>query len=77
VVGPISPKASNGYWFIPVAIDYFTKWVEACSYAHVTQKVVKRFIKRCLIYRYGLLEMIVTDNAKNLNGKMIVELCAK
>jgi hypothetical protein len=36
VVGPISPKASNGYRFIPVAIDYFTKWVEACSYAHVT-----------------------------------------
>jgi len=77
VVGPINPKASNGHRFILVAIDYFTKWVEACSYAHVTQKVVKRFIERDLIYRYGLPERIVTDNAKNFNGKMIVELCTK
>ncbi|XP_061947896.1 uncharacterized protein LOC133671224 [Populus nigra] len=46
VVGPINPKASNGRRFILVAIDYFTKWVEACSYAHVTQKVVKQFIER-------------------------------
>nr|XP_034909787.1 uncharacterized protein LOC118045297 [Populus alba] len=42
VIGPVNLKASNGHRFILVAIDYFTKWVEACSYAHVTQKVVKR-----------------------------------
>jgi transposase InsO family protein len=77
VVGPINPKASNGHRFILVAIDYFTKWVEACSYVYVTQKVVKRFIERDLICRYGLPERIVTDNAKNFNGKMIVELCTK
>ncbi|XP_011016316.1 PREDICTED: uncharacterized protein LOC105119820, partial [Populus euphratica] len=51
---PINPKASNGHRFILVAIDYFTKWVEANSYAHVTQKVVKRFIEKDLVYRYGL-----------------------
>jgi ribonuclease HI len=77
VVGPINLKASNGHRFILVAIDYFTKWVEACSYAHVTQKVVKQFIKRYLICRYGLPERIVIDNAKNFNGKMIRELCTK
>ena len=32
VIGPIEPKASNGHRFILVAIDYFTKWVEATSY---------------------------------------------
>ena len=36
VIGPIEPKASNGHHFILVAIDYFTKWVEAASYASVT-----------------------------------------
>jgi len=36
VIGPITPKASNGHQFILVAIDYFTKWVEVESYASVT-----------------------------------------
>jgi hypothetical protein len=47
VIGKIKLKASNGHWFILVAIDYFTKWVEATSYA--TQKVVKRFIEKNII----------------------------
>jgi hypothetical protein len=39
--------------------------------------VVKRFIEKDLICRYSLPEKIVTDNAYNFNGKMIVELCTK
>ncbi|XP_061945039.1 uncharacterized protein LOC133669048 [Populus nigra] len=77
VIGPINPKASNRHQFILVAIDYFTKWVEASSYAHVTQKVVKCFIEKDLICRYGSPEKIVTDNAQNFNGKIITELCVK
>jgi hypothetical protein len=76
VIGPVNSKASNGHRFIFVAIDY-TKWVEASSYAYVTQKVVKRFIEKDLIYRYSPPEKRVTDNAHNFNGKMIVELCTK
>jgi hypothetical protein len=71
MTGLINPKVSNGHRFILVAIDYFMKWVEVCSYANVTKKVVKRFIKRNLICRYGLPEKIVVDNAQNFNGKMI------
>ena len=38
VIGPITPKASNDHRFIFVVIDYFTKWVEAASYASVTKQ---------------------------------------
>ena len=31
MIGRIEPKDSNGHRFILVAIDYFTKWVEATS----------------------------------------------
>jgi hypothetical protein len=34
----INPKASNEHQFILMAIDYFSKWVEASSYARITQK---------------------------------------
>jgi len=75
VIGAIEPKASNGDRFILVTIDYFTKWVEAASYANVTRKVVIKLIKRELICRYGLPCKIIIDNATNLNNKMMSELC--
>ncbi|XP_017985369.1 PREDICTED: uncharacterized protein LOC108663961 [Theobroma cacao] len=74
VIGLITSKASNGHRFILVVIDYFTKWVEVASYANVTQKVVCKFIQKEIICRYGLLEMIIIDNASNLNGSMMKEL---
>ncbi|KAK2423436.1 hypothetical protein QL285_033889 [Trifolium repens] len=49
MIGMIEPNASNGHRFILVAIDYFTKWVEAASYANVTKQVVARFIKKEII----------------------------
>jgi len=75
VIGAIEPKTSNGQRFILVAIDYFTKWVEATSYANVTRKIVAKFIRKELICRYGLPSRIITDNATNLNNKMMSELC--
>ena len=62
VIGPIIPKASNDHRFIIVVIDYFTKWVEAASYASVTKSMVARFIKKEIICRYELLERIISDN---------------
>jgi len=75
VIGSIEPKASNGHRFILMAIDYFTKWVEAASYANVTRKVVAKFIRKELICRYDIPERIITDNAINLNNHMMSELC--
>ncbi|XP_058746587.1 uncharacterized protein LOC131619517 [Vicia villosa] len=57
------------------AINYFTKWVKAASYANVTKQVVARFIKRDIICRNGVPERITTDNGSNLNNKMMKELC--
>jgi len=75
VIRTSKPKASNRHCFILVAIDYFTKWVEVASYASVTRSVVVRFIKKEIIYWYGLPRKIITDNATNLNNKMMKEMC--
>ncbi|RDY13551.1 Gypsy retrotransposon integrase-like protein 1, partial [Mucuna pruriens] len=74
MIGPIEPKASNGHRFILAAIDYFTKWVEAASYANVTKSMVIKFIKRDIICSYGVPTRIITDNGANLNNKMMTEL---
>ena len=44
MIGRIAPKASNGHEYILVAIDYFTKWVEAASYSVLKAKHVARFL---------------------------------
>ncbi|RDX82981.1 Pol polyprotein, partial [Mucuna pruriens] len=75
IIGPIEPKASNGHRFILVAIDYFTKWVEAASYTSMTKSVVVKFIKRDIICRYGLPTHIITNNGTNLSNKTMTELC--
>ena len=77
VIGPITSKASNGHHFIFVVIDYFTKWVEAKSYASVTKSLVARFIKREIICRYGLPERIISNNGLNLNNDMVMEVCTQ
>lgn len=74
VIEPISPKASNGHRFILVAIEYFTKWVEAISYANMIRQVVLEFIRKENICRYCLPERIVKDNPTNLNNKMMSDL---
>ena len=75
MIGMIEPKASNGHRFILVEIDYFTKWVEATSYANVTKQVVVRFIKNQSICRYGVPSKIITDNGSSLNNNMVEALC--
>ena len=67
MIGEIKPTASNGHRFILVAIDYFTKWVEAASFASVTKNVVARFIKQNVICHYGIPERIITSLCEKLN----------
>ena len=70
-------KALNGHEDILVAIDYFTEWVEAAFYKSVNQVVVARFLKQNIICHYSVPRELITDNGKNLNGKMIKQLWQK
>ena len=54
VIGRIAPKVSNGHEYILVAIDYFTKWVEAASYFILKAKHMARLIKNNIICQDGV-----------------------
>ncbi|XP_070029441.1 uncharacterized protein [Nicotiana sylvestris] len=75
VIGPIEPKSSNGHRFILVAIDYFTKWVEAITLKSVTKKAVIDFVHSNLICRFGISATIIMDNAANMNSHLMGEIC--
>ncbi|XP_035838063.1 uncharacterized protein LOC110926798 [Helianthus annuus] len=64
MVGPF-PEAPGAVKFIIVAVDYFTKWVEAKALASTTAMMVRKFIWEHIICRFGLPLKIVTDNGTN------------
>ncbi|KAJ0867047.1 putative integrase, catalytic core, ribonuclease H domain, ribonuclease H-like superfamily [Helianthus annuus] len=64
VVGPF-PDAPGAVKFIIVAVDYFTKWVEAKPLASTTAMITRKFIWEHIICRFGLPMCIVTDNGTN------------
>ncbi|XP_075633667.1 uncharacterized protein LOC142606157 [Castanea sativa] len=63
IMGPF-PTAVRQLKFLVVGIDYFTKWVEAEALATITEKNIRIFIWRNIIYRYGILRVLVSDNGK-------------
>ena len=72
MIGMIEPKSSNEHNFILFSLDYFTKWVEAASYANVTKQVVARFLKNNIIFQYGVPSRIITNNGSNLNNSIVI-----
>lgn len=69
MIGEIKPQASNGHRFIVVAVDYFSKWIEAESFRNVTAKTMAKFIAQNLVCRYGMPHHVVTDNGVQFRGE--------
>ncbi|RDX96112.1 Tf2-8, partial [Mucuna pruriens] len=61
ILGPF-PPAPGQVRFLIVAVDYFTKWVEAESVATITAEKVKKFYWKKIICRFGIPAEIVSDN---------------
>nr|KYP33774.1 Gypsy retrotransposon integrase-like protein 1 [Cajanus cajan] len=61
ILGPF-PPAKVQLKFLLVAINYFTKWIEACPLAKITTKNVQKFTWRIIICRFGIPHTLVTNN---------------
>ena len=62
IIREIRLNASNGYNYIVVVIDYFSRWIEAESFGTLKAKQIAKFIEKTLICRYEVPHYIVTDN---------------
>ncbi|GJX87237.1 reverse transcriptase domain-containing protein [Tanacetum coccineum] len=76
ILGPL-PPAKGGARFIIVAIDYFTKWIEAKPLVKITGKEVIRFVMDNIICRFGLPRIIVTDNGAQLVNDSFKSWCER
>lgn len=60
-----------------VAVDYFTKWVEAEPLSKITEKEMIHFVWKNLFCRFGLPRIIVSDNGPQFKGEKIQEWCGE
>ncbi|GKE98930.1 reverse transcriptase domain-containing protein, partial [Tanacetum coccineum] len=60
-----SCKAQGKVKFLIVAIDHFTKWIEAKPVATITGNQVKKFMWDNIVCRFGLPGEIISDNGKH------------
>nr|GEV35870.1 hypothetical protein [Tanacetum cinerariifolium] len=58
------PKGPGKVKFLIVAIDYFTKWIEAKPVATITGNQIKKFVWDNIVCRFGLPREIISDNGK-------------
>jgi len=50
--------------FLLVAIDYFTKWVEAEALVMIIEATVQNFVWKNIVCRFGIPKTIISDNGQ-------------
>jgi hypothetical protein len=67
IMGPL-PIGRRQLKFLLVAIDYFTKWVEAEPLATITEKNVQNFVWKAVICKFGIPRVLVSNNGKQFDN---------
>ena len=70
------PPSSKGHKFILVATNYFTKWVEAIPLKTVTSKNIIDFVREHIVYRFGIPQIINTDQETMLTSEEFGDFAA-
>ncbi|KAK3002353.1 hypothetical protein RJ639_022433 [Escallonia herrerae] len=74
ILGPFPPTSAQQK-FVIVAIDYFTKWVEAESLSSFIEKY-KNFFWRSVVCPFGIPRVLITDNRSLFNNLTFRTFCA-
>ncbi|XP_016173113.1 uncharacterized protein K02A2.6-like [Arachis ipaensis] len=72
LVGPF-PTAPGQLKYLIVAIDYYTKWIEAEPLSSITATQCRKFLWRQIITRFGIPEIIILDNGTQFTDKKFRE----
>jgi hypothetical protein len=72
-----NPTLDGGHHHIIMAVDYFTKWVEAIPTIKFDGDTVEFFIFNQSITRFKILKEIVTDHGSHFQNEMMTDLTSK
>ncbi|VFQ82710.1 unnamed protein product [Cuscuta campestris] len=68
--GRLYKRSYNGNnTYLVVAIDYFTKWVEAAPVPTITAEQMTKFVSKQILCRFGVPQQIITDNGTQFEAR--------
>jgi transposase InsO family protein len=73
IVGPLR-QAPSDFTHLLVAVDKFSKWVEARPIVNVRSEEAVSFFTD-IIYHFGIPNTIITDNDTQFTGKKFINFC--
>ncbi|GKD57839.1 reverse transcriptase domain-containing protein [Tanacetum coccineum] len=76
IAGPF-PEGPRKVKFLIVAMDYFTKWIEAKQVATFTGNQIKKFVWDNIVCRFRLPREIISDNGKQFRDDPFKDWCEK
>nr|XP_025617259.1 uncharacterized protein LOC112709589 [Arachis hypogaea] len=68
LLGPF-PVGPGQVKYLIVAIDYYTKWIEAEPLASISSAHCRKFMWRQVITRFGIPEVVISDNGTQFTDK--------
>ena len=75
IIDPL-PLSKSRVKFLLVAIDYFTKWVEAEALATITEARIQNFVWKNIICRFGIPLTIISDNGRQFDSQGFRDFCS-
>jgi hypothetical protein len=74
LLGPL-PPAQRNLKYVVVAVEYFSKWIEAKPLATTTSATVQKFFWQNIVCRFGVLKAITVDNGTQFDAETFKVFC--
>jgi hypothetical protein len=74
IVG-VLPRAQEGFRFLFIGIDIFTKWMEAPPVVNITPEAAVKFLQS-IIYRFDVPKRVLMNNGTQFKGAKFLRCCA-
>ncbi|GKV36705.1 hypothetical protein SLEP1_g44805 [Rubroshorea leprosula] len=68
-------KGKGGCIFLVVAMDYFTKWIEAKPLSMTTERKIEEFLFNSILCRFGIPKRIIADNGPQFRAAALRSFC--
>jgi transposase InsO family protein len=74
LLGPLPPAQGN-LKYVVVAVEYFSKWIEAKPLATITLVTVQKFFWQNIVCRFGVSKAITMDNGTQFDAETFKDFC--